>query len=284
MKMPGLDWRPWATCSGLLGLLCWGLPVAAHDTWFEPQPSPNAGEVRLLAGTGNRFPVFESSIGEDKLPQALCRHGQAAAQPLNKHREGRAAQELRSRPGAPPSAPGAGRHGGISCWAQLPSYEIELRGPVVTVYHDEIKAPASLRAAWAAQETRGLPWRERYTKYLRTELLDLRLGTEPAPAPQASGMGMEILIDSARPRVGESLGFRVLREGQALSDFAVELVSGSTNAGFWLRTDASGRAEIRLPLPGRWLLRGTDVRPDPQRPDHWDSRFVTLAFEAAPSP
>jgi hypothetical protein len=36
----------------------------------------------------------------------------------------------------------------------------------------------------------------------------------------------------------------------------------------------------RLPFGGRWLLRGTDLRPSATRPDSWESRFVTLTLEA----
>jgi hypothetical protein len=33
-----------------------------------------------------------------------------------------------------------------------------------------------------------------------------------------------------------------------------------------------------VPLAGRWILRGTDLRACAERPGTWDSRFVTLAF------
>ncbi len=42
--------------------------------------------------------------------------------------------------------------------------------------------------------------------------------------------------------------------------------------------------ELAVPLAGRWLLRGTDVRPSTQNPDRWESRFVTLAFEVLKKP
>jgi hypothetical protein len=38
---------------------------------------------------------------------------------------------------------------------------------------------------------------------------------------------------------------------------------------------------IPAPLPGRWVLRGTDLRTSEREPDSWESRFVTLAFEIA---
>jgi hypothetical protein len=261
----------------LLALGC-AVPALAHDSWFEPLPSPAAGEVRLAAGTGNRFPVMESSIGEARLPAAACRHGPAPEQPLRVLRETPQAQWLQGSPTTAASREAG--HGSIVCWAQLPTYEITLRGAVVKTYHDEVRAPAALRATWAAQEQRGLPWRERYTKYLRIELIDPRLGNQAAPPPQPTGLAMEIVPERASLAAGEELRFVVLRDGQALPGFELELVSASANVGFWLKTDAAGRAEVRVPLPGRWLLRGTDIRADVQRPEQWDSRFVTLAFEA----
>jgi hypothetical protein len=73
----------------------------------------------------------------------------------------------------------------------------------------------------------------------------------------------------------------VLRDGAPLADFAVELRGVTTLAGQerWLRTDAQGRVQVSAPAPGRWLLRGTDLRSAEARPDQWDSRFITLAFD-----
>jgi hypothetical protein len=82
--------------------------------------------------------------------------------------------------------------------------------------------------------------------------------------------------------VGDRLAFQVLRDGQPLADFAVELRSATVRFGQWGRTDADGRVEFKPPLPGRWLLRGVDLRVSATDPDAWDSRFVTLAFEVLP--
>ena len=52
----------------------------------------------------------------------------------------------------------------------------------------------------------------------------------------------------------------------------------------WLQTDAQGRVRAQAPSPGRWVLRGTDLRLSATRPDAWESRFVTLAFEVGDGP
>jgi len=82
-------------------------------------------------------------------------------------------------------------------------------------------------------------------------------------------------------RRGDSAGFQLLRDGAPLADFAVELRHERAPVGVWLRSDAQGRVQTRLPLAGRWVLRGTDLRPSSERPGTWDSRFVTLAFDVA---
>jgi hypothetical protein len=71
-----------------------------------------------------------------------------------------------------------------------------------------------------------------------------------------------------------------------LAGLALELRSETSPLGIWRRTDAQGRIDVSLPLPGRWLLRGVDLRVSALDPDRWDSRFVTLAFDvtaAAPA-
>jgi uncharacterized GH25 family protein len=78
------------------------------------------------------------------------------------------------------------------------------------------------------------------------------------------------------------LQFQVLRDGQPLPDFAVEMRNERSPLGLWRKTDAQGRVSIAAPLPGRWVLRGTDLRLSESEPDLWVSRFVTLAFDVAP--
>ena len=77
---------------------------------------------------------------------------------------------------------------------------------------------------------------------------------------------------------GEAV-FQVLREGRPLAGFNVELVNERSPIGLWHRTDAEGRIRARLPLPGRWLLRGTDLRLSTSDTTRWESQFITYAFE-----
>jgi hypothetical protein len=83
--------------------------------------------------------------------------------------------------------------------------------------------------------------------------------------------------------VGEELEFQVLRDGQPLPGFQVELQTAQSPLGIWRETDAQGKLRHRLPFAGRWLLRGTDLRLAPRDPTRWESRFVTLALDVKPA-
>jgi uncharacterized GH25 family protein len=95
-------------------------------------------------------------------------------------------------------------------------------------------------------------------------------------------MAMDVLLDERAPSVGQTLGFQVLRDGQPVPDQAVELRGEMSPLGLWRRTDAQGRASIAVPLPGRWVLRGTDLQRSQNLPDQFDSRFFNVAFEVLP--
>ena len=237
----------------------------AHDTWFEALPEPKTGELRLALGTGNRYPVHEVSIGAASVEAAFCRGAGGTVQPLRPLQGGRRALQLGLQ--APAGT-------ALSCWAQQAPQQLTLAraSDKIPLYLDEIKAPAAVRQRWAALSARGLPWQETYTKHARIE----RGASAPKPLP----LGLDIVLDSAAPPAGGKLGLRVLRQGQPLAQFAVELVHAGSGLGFWLRTDEAGRAHVTVPLGGDWLLRGTDLRPHAHVQDAWESDFVTLAFTA----
>jgi Domain of unknown function (DUF4198) len=245
----------------------------AHDTWFRLEPAATRGEVLMALGTGNQYPVQESPVAASHLRRSGCSGG-SGAMPLVP--AGDTPTALLVRAPTPVST--------LTCWAQLVPFDIELPPYKVKIYLREINAPPAVHEAWARLQARGIVWKERYTKHARIELrTGLQDGASPTTAKPV-GMGMDVVLESGLQtiRPGDALVFQVLRDSAPLADFAVELRSDQHRVGLWRRTDAEGRVRIHAPLPGKWVLRGTDLRLSESVPDTWESRFVTLAFEIAP--
>jgi hypothetical protein len=254
--------RPLTSLAGALLALAAADPVCAHDTWF--QPLPGSGPPRLALGTGNQFPVQEVPVGTTSLVRSGCLRSDGRTSPLRVQRETPSALQLR-----------AGSSDAITCWGQQSTFEVDLPADKVALYLREINPPTWVRDEWARLQAAGLPWRERYAKHARIELR----GSGPA---RPVAMAMDVLLDERAPRVGQTLGFQVLRDGQPLPDQAVELRGDMSPLGIWRRTDAQGRAQVDVPLPGRWVLRGTDLRRSQSEPDQFESRFFNLAFVVLP--
>ena len=255
--------------------------ATAHDTWFQSPAENDAATLTL--GTGDRFPVLESRVEFEYLrrhgcaPQsALAQRGAAAGRALTAvgGPAGRLPTALTLRlPGAvakgEPAAP-------YSCWTSLVPFDIEIEPPKVEQYLKEIAAGPALRAAWAAEQAAGRPWRERFVKHARLDV--------GALSAAAVGMPLEALIvRDVVPKVGQELRFQILHDGRPLVGHPVELVSELSKLGLWRQTDAQGQFTITLPLAGNWLLRSTLLRPPAQPFDRWQSDFVTLAFNVGPA-
>ncbi len=244
--------------------LCAG--ASAHDTWFAPQPSPGAGESLFVLGTGNRFPVFELAVDRQFFARRGCRTGDGATPAFEPLRYTDTTTLLRAA---------TVERATLTCWLQLDPFEFELPADKIELYFKEIRPPAAVLAAWANLRARGLPFIERYTKSARID------GANAAPTPTGTAMDVLREAPSGPLAVGGQATFQVLREGRPLADFHVELVNERSPLGLWHRTDAEGRIRARLPLPGRWLLRGTDLRLSTSDPTRWESQFITYAFEVA---
>jgi Domain of unknown function (DUF4198) len=252
----------------LFAVLCAAANAGAHDTWFAARPADGRGGVALSLGTGNQFPRFDTGIGYEYLVKSGCRaDARSATLPLQRTAEGPSELQLRVRSESP-----------ASCWAQLAPFEVELPPEKIALYFKDIQASAAVRDAWAQMSARGVRWKERYTKHARIDL-----GGDAADAATPVNMAMDVLLESPqRPLAsGQALQFRVLRDGQPLPDFAVELRSALSPLGVWRKTDAQGRVDFIAPLPGRWVVRGVDLRVSETDTDRWESRFVTLAFDVA---
>lgn len=249
-------------------------PAAAHDTWFVPQGATDRGELLLALGTGTQYPVLELPVLPPQVAAGGCRGEGVHERSLRRAGERADALLLRTPRPVPAGV-------GLSCWAQLVPIEIEIDDATVAVYLDEIRAPAAVRERWAQLRSRGVRWQETYVKHARIELEGR--GAAAAGAQPVEGLGLDARLETAeRPlRPGGRARFQLLRDGRPLPGLPVELRSDQGATGLWQITDADGRVELALPHAGRWLLRGTEVRPSVAAPDRWDSRFVTLVFEVS---
>lgn len=163
----------------------------------------------------------------------------------------------------PGAAIAAARCDDGACWAELKEFEIELDPRLVEVYFRELKPSEAVRARWKALQARGLPWRERYRKFVRS-------GTGSVPA----GLDLEIVaLGSGR--------FVLLSKGEPVKDQPIELLSDRSPLGVWSRTDARGEVEWAIPFPAQWLVRTIVIEPDGQ--EQWRSRFATLVFNSQPA-
>lgn len=255
----------------------------AHDSWFRVLPPTDRGQLVLALGTGNQYPDYDTPVLAAQVQGSGCLGRGVRETPLRPGAEtlwSTLAEALKGPPwlvlrtGRPVSAAVA-----VRCWAQLVPIDIDLDDATVEVYLAEIGATPALRQRWAALRAQGVRWRERYVKHARIEI-DGDGVTEVVPEA-IDGLGLDVLTETtARPlRAGQRLRWQLRRDGRPLPGLPVELRSASGGHSLWLTSDAEGRVEAILPGPGRWLLRGTDVRPDAADPQRWDSRFVTLAFE-----
>jgi len=270
MRRPRLGRRLTAVA---LALCC--SATLAHDTWFEPQPPGPRGELLLALGTGTQFPARDFPVLLDQLKTSGCRGEGVRADPLRWAGDAPAALMLRTPRPVSPAVP-------LTCWAQLVPIDIEIDDATVEVYLKEINALPAVRERWAALRSRGVRWQETYVKHARIEIDGE--GAPAAAVPDAiEGLGMDVRLETrTRPlRAGDTLRFQVLRDGVPLAGLPVEFRSELSPLGLWRQTDEQGRVELSVPLAGRWLLRGTDVRPSDMAPDRWQSRFVTLALRVS---
>jgi hypothetical protein len=253
--------------------------VLAHDTWFEPLSRNARGELAMSLGTGDKFPAHDVAIGPDLMQSNGCRAAGASgkATRLRLLRSEDRSASYRVATGAAAGEP-------VTCWMQMHPIELQVADATADQYLKEIGAGPALRAQWDAMRARGVGWHERYVKSARIEWaggdgVSGPLRTEPVGTP------MDVLMSAPRQPVlvGDTVSFQVLRDGEALSDLPVEFVNDVSPIGLWRRTDAQGRVTMTLPLAGKWMLRGTDLRLSAANPDFWESRFVTLTFEVFPT-
>ena len=246
----------------------------AHDTWLHvAEQQPGSGLLALQMGSGARYPKSEGAVPGSRVVDPGCADETGAGRPLAPRQELPVMLELRTRVG-PAKA--------VACWLELLPVELTLTPELVQVYFQDIRAPQSVRDAWAARQKAGLAWKEVYRKYVRIET--------PLPGAEAVAASAAMRLPRNYPLellpVGHELvvaraeaEFQALAAGRPVPGLAVEFVSLRNPAGIWRQTDADGRIRLALPFGGEWLVRSTvlHIPVSPQEP--WRSSFATLTVQ-----
>jgi hypothetical protein len=149
-------------------------------------------------------------------------------------------------------------------------------------FNEYIKGEGFKRVITARQKSgqTDAPGRELYSRYSKVILVGGRSVT------RALGHALEIVPekDPTALKSGEALPVRVLFLGQPLADVQVAAVySGVKMEGHEFpvvtRTDANGRAVLKLDRPGLWYARLIHMIPEANDPDfEWRSFFATVTF------
>jgi len=245
----------------------------AHDTWLLPDKFEVAAQqtVTIDLTSGMAFPELETGPKRERVESAKCR---LAGRTFDIVDIAAGPKSLVFKSELPQS-------GVATFWVKLPPKSIELKPEEVEHYLEEIDAPPAVRKQWAEMEPKR--WRELYTKHQKTFV---RVGEPQADRSWAEpvGSGLEIVPenDPTTIRTGDTLAVRVLKDGRPHADFSLNAVAAGDAKGETRKTDSSGRVVFPLNKPGRWLLRGTDLRRAGQRDAEWESDFVTLTLEVKP--
>ena len=226
--------------------------------------------MRWAPATGSR--CMESGIDIKHLVHSGCRHAPDSA-PIALQRTADAPTALHVRVRAERGLP-------LSCWAQTAPFDVELADDKVALYFKEIQAPPAVRDAWARMRARGVTWKERYTKHARIELDP---GAERRHAGEHGDGRAARRRRSARRAAASRWRFRCCATASRWPTSPSSCAATASRSASGARPMPRAACASPRRWPGRWVLRGTDLRLCEREPDTWESRFVTLAFEIAPT-
>lgn len=250
----------------LLSLLA-GSALEAHDFWIEPssfRPEPGSRvSVRLQVG--------EQLKGEPlpRMPERIERF--AVIGPSGE-------AEVAGVPGSDPAGWVSPSSPGLH-WIVYDSNHAraELDGPKFDAYLGE-EGLETVREQRAGKVGKVKEIYSRCAKAL------LAAGDGPgAGFDRVLGLDLE-LVPEKNPyalKPGESLPVRLLHRGKPLSGaLVVAISSASPDSRIAIRSDAGGRAELRLDRPGLWMVKAVHMIPAPAgSAADWESLWASLTFE-----
>ena len=254
-------------------------PLLAHDFWIEASsfrpPVGSTVGLRLFVG-----PNFE---GEPfpRVPGLVSRFVLVSAAPGSKDVVER---DVPGRAGMDPAgvirvdAPGLQ----IVAYRSLNS-TLTVEPAKFDAYLEEegLEKIAELRQKLGEAD---VPAREAFSRCAKALLL---AGGDPAAGEdRAVGLTLELVAERNPYTLspGDELPVRLLLENQPLAGALVSaLLHGEPAVKASARTDRGGRARLRLPRRGFWLVKAVEMSRAPEGVDaEWQSLWASLTFENGP--
>jgi uncharacterized GH25 family protein len=247
--------------------------ASAHDTWMVPDRFACAAgeEVTLALTSGMEFPKNDHAVEADRVAVVRVRSGDEVAE----------GAELAAAGDHLAVRVALAQAGVAAVGVSSKEREITLTPAEVEEYFAEIQPSESVRSAWAASG--ASEWRESYRKHAVSHVR-VGEGAGDASFNEPLGLALEIVpqADPTGLQAGSHLAVQVLLAGEPLAGLALDLVAEGGKAMASATTDGEGRAHVAVPSAGRWMIRGTYVRPPASAGGTWDSDFATLTFQALP--
>ncbi len=264
-----------------ISIMCFFLlnEASAHDTWLLPKVFRMKPEQhsQLMFTSGMIFPQNNYAIKPERIDKAFVLLAGEKTQ-MTKRESAPKALKISVMP---PNV------GVATAFVELTPKSLELTPKLVREYLGEIGASDSLKAVWKnVKAGTTMRWRESYTKHAKTFFF---IGKEQDVAQDSSwrmpcGMKLEI-VPETHPgllRAKGTLPVRVLLDGKPLANFPVGFVGENGAKSILQTTNAEGQTTFALPKAGRYLLRGTLLKPVQTDNLEWQSNFTTLTVEVRP--
>ncbi len=265
-------------CLALLGLLLCSQPSRAHDFWIEPSSFRPAPGARVSVG----LRVGEHLQGDPvpRNPERIERFASVTSVTVSNAGE----EEIPGVPGADPAGWVTPSSPGL-LWIVYDTNHasIELDGAKFDKYLGEegLERIREMRAKGGAKPG---PVKEIYSRCAKA-LLSVSGAIPGAGEGYDRALGLELeLIPESNPyalKAGGTLPVHLLYKGKPLAGALVmALPAAQPDAKLAVRTDARGRAALRLDSPGRWLVKVVHMIPAPADTGaDWESLWASLTFE-----
>ena len=265
--------KPWWLAATFVAvLMAAGVSLHAHDMWIEPSAfSPASGAIVSV-----RLRVGQDFIG-DPLPRdpALIK--------VFDVEDGEGRRPLIGRTGADPAgllrvvAPGLA----LIMYHSHPS-RVELTGEKFAQYLEEegLDAVAALRAKRG--ETGGV--KEMFSRCAKSLLLTAPAGADTrARQDKSTGCTIELVADQNpyTMAAGDALPLHLTYENKPLAGALVVAMNRDTpTEKVSARTDTAGRARLRLPRSGMWMVKAVHMIPAAvDSGAEWESFWASLTFD-----